>query len=102
MIRIGSDLGLFKALAAHDGPASVEKLAEPTGADPLLLRRILRYLASNRLVVEISKDQFAGNKTTRALADPRIEGGLYHASVIYTSLLLDTYKMVTNVSKVPH
>jgi hypothetical protein len=81
MIKIGCDLGVFKTLAASNEALGVDKLAEPSGADPLLLSRIMRYLASNRLVVETSKDHFAGNKATKALADPRIEGAMYHASV---------------------
>jgi hypothetical protein len=81
MVRIGCDLGVFKTLAGSDQALSVDKLAEPSGADPLLMSRILRYLSSNRLVVEASQDHFAGNNTTRALADPRIEGAMYHASV---------------------
>lgn len=81
MVKIGCDLGVFKTLAGSDGALGVEKLAERCGADPLLLSRIMRYLASNRLVVETSKDHFTGNKATQALADPRIEGALYHASV---------------------
>lgn len=81
MVKIGCDLGVFKTLAGHDGPLSTKELAEPSGADPLLLNRIMRYLASNRLVVETSKDYFASTKATYALADSRIEGGLGHASV---------------------
>lgn len=56
----------------------MEKLAEASGADPLLLGRIMRYLASVRMVTETSKDQFTSNNATKALADPSIEGSIYY------------------------
>ncbi len=54
----------------------MENLAEPSGADPLLLGRIMRYLASIRMVVETSKDHFTGNNASKALAVPSIEGSI--------------------------
>lgn len=78
MIKTGCDLGVFKALSASKIPLSVEKLAEPTGAEPLLLGRIMRYLASIRMVTETGKDQFTGNNATKALADPSIHGAMYY------------------------
>jgi hypothetical protein len=54
MIKIGSDLGVFKALSETNTPLCVETLARPTGTDPLLVGRIMQYLAANRLVKETS------------------------------------------------
>lgn len=76
MVKAGCDLGIFKALAESEKPLSVEKLAEPSGAEPLLLGRIVRYLASIRLVTETGRDQFHYNNATKALADPSIQGAI--------------------------
>jgi demethylsterigmatocystin 6-O-methyltransferase len=75
-VRASCNLGIFKALAASDTPLSVEKLGEASGADPVLLGRIMRYLASVRRVTETSKDHFTGNSATKTLADPGIEGSI--------------------------
>jgi len=76
MIKIGSDLGVFKALAQSSTPLCVNKLSLTTGADPLLVSRIMRYLASNRLVKETNKDHYTSSKATLAMAEPRIEGAM--------------------------
>lgn len=71
-------MGLFKALNESEAPLSVEKLAEASGADVLLLGRLLRYLASTRMITETSKDYFTGNAATKSLAEPSIEGSMYY------------------------
>ncbi|KAK5991367.1 Flavin-dependent halogenase aclH [Cladobotryum mycophilum] len=76
MIKVGFQLGIFKALGNGPSPLSIEQLCEPTGADPRLVRRILRYLAANRFIKEVGKGVFAANKTTQYLADPRMEGSM--------------------------
>ena len=78
MTKAGCDLGIFKRLAESGESLSVEQFSKETSADPLLMRRILRYLASRRMIVEISKDNFQANNSTHSLADPVIEGGLYY------------------------
>ncbi|KAK5989787.1 Flavin-dependent halogenase aclH [Cladobotryum mycophilum] len=81
LIKIGGDLGIFKSLAESKTPLCSNKLAEPTKADPALVSRIMRYLVANRLVAEVSPDQFIARKATHALADPRIESPMrfFHA-----------------------
>ncbi|EEQ31631.1 putative demethylsterigmatocystin 6-O-methyltransferase [Microsporum canis] len=78
VVRIGCDLGFFKLLAAAEAPLRVENLARSAGADPQLCGRLLRYLASVRLVAETSKDYYAANNSTRALADPKIHDSMYY------------------------
>jgi hypothetical protein len=58
-----------------------KELAKPTMTDPQLIGRIVRYLAANRLVAEVSPDQYVARKATYALADPRIESPMrfFHA-----------------------
>ncbi|KAH6653364.1 O-methyltransferase-domain-containing protein, partial [Truncatella angustata] len=81
LIKIGADLGIFKALAESEAPLSAEDLVKDNKADPLFLSRILRYLVANRLVAEAEPDRFVARKTTHALADPRIESPMrfFHA-----------------------
>lgn len=76
LIKVGYQLGVFKALAASPTPLTVEQLGEPTKADTRLVRRMLRYLAANRFISEVDKDQFSASKMTYCLADPRLEGGV--------------------------
>jgi demethylsterigmatocystin 6-O-methyltransferase len=42
----------------------------------VLLSRILKYLAANRMISETSQDHFHHTGATKALADPRIEGAI--------------------------
>jgi len=78
MIRTGCDLGIFTTLAASETPVSVEQLAAPHGAEHILLSRILKYLASIRMIKETSRDHFAANNATKALANPSIQGAMYY------------------------
>lgn len=75
-MRIGCDLGFFKALDASSTPLSVKELAK--GRDELLIGRLLRYLASIRLITETSRDHFTANNCTKALANPAIQGAMYY------------------------
>ncbi|RAL65616.1 hypothetical protein DID88_005288 [Monilinia fructigena] len=59
------NLGIFKKLSESTNPLSLEMLADPIIVDPLLLGRLMRYLASIRVVTETSKDNFSANNTTR-------------------------------------
>lgn len=76
--KAGCDLGLFKALAATNGSISVDKFATQTSADPVLLERLFRYLASVRMITETGKGQYKANQTSLTLADPSIEGSLHY------------------------
>lgn len=84
LIRIANLLEIFKRLAsAAPSPMTLVQLAEPTGADPLLVRRICRWLSASRLINETGKDTYAANKSTRAMADPGIEGGMSFFHVVH-------------------
>lgn len=76
LIKVGYQLGVFKALAASQTPLTAEQLGEPTKADVRLVSRVLRYLAANRFINEVDKGQFSASKMTYCLADPRLEGGV--------------------------
>lgn len=80
--KIGCDLGLFKDLAADaaskgDG-VSVDEFAKKSGADPLMLERLFRYLASVRMITETGKGVYRANQVSMTLADPSIEGSLQY------------------------
>ncbi|PHH70435.1 hypothetical protein CDD82_7107 [Ophiocordyceps australis] len=81
LIKLGGDMQIFTSLAESKTPLSSAQLAKPTGADPRLVARILRYLAANRLVAQVSRDHFVARRATHAFADPRIEGSMrfFHA-----------------------
>lgn len=78
--KVAADLGLFviidKSTAASQ---SSEELAQATGAKPVLLVRLLRYLASVGLIDEVAEDQFAASKLTKTLAQPGLQAGIIHS-----------------------
>ncbi|KAI4133410.1 MAG: hypothetical protein LQ347_002190 [Umbilicaria vellea] len=78
VVRTGCDLGIFKALVESDTPLSVEQLSGSSGADPLLIGRLLRYLAATRMITETSKDHFTASNSTQALANPAIHSAMYY------------------------
>ncbi|CAL8576554.1 hypothetical protein XPA_002429 [Xanthoria parietina] len=90
--KVGVDLGLFKALAATEGGSlGVEDfVAKQPGADPMLLERLFRYLASVRMITETGKGLYAANQVTVTLADDSIEGSLQYifniGNPVYQSL----------------
>ncbi|KAI0551864.1 S-adenosyl-L-methionine-dependent methyltransferase [Xylaria curta] len=72
--RIGADLGIFKILDKSEQPLSTIMLSGQTNAAPLVLGRILRYLASVGMIQEVAQDSFAANAITKTLAQPGYEG----------------------------
>ncbi|KAL7621419.1 hypothetical protein AAE478_008741 [Parahypoxylon ruwenzoriense] len=76
--RIAEDLDIFKILAESNEPTSVTALATKTAAAPLLLSRILRYLASVGMIRETDPGVFAANTITKTLSQPGYRGGIYH------------------------
>ncbi|KAM7200828.1 S-adenosyl-L-methionine-dependent methyltransferase [Rhypophila sp. PSN 637] len=76
--RIGEDLKLFEILSNAANPLTIEELASNTGAAPLLISRLARYLASVGQITEVSTGTFTANKLTRTLAEPGYRGGIYH------------------------
>lgn len=77
-VRIGCDLRLFDVLTKTGKPTSVDELASSTGVQPKLMARLLRYMASVRLVEEVDTKTFAANSITKTFAIPGFAGGVYH------------------------
>ncbi|KAM0134956.1 hypothetical protein ACHAO1_005389 [Botrytis cinerea] len=78
LCRAGNDLDLFKILADNGGPMTTTELAEKTKCDPLLLSRILRFLASTDIVTEVGVETFIADNITKALAKPGLKAGMNH------------------------
>ncbi|KAJ5921469.1 S-adenosyl-L-methionine-dependent methyltransferase [Penicillium verhagenii] len=77
-IRIGIDLKLFEVLTQSETPLTVDDLSKKTGANPVLLGRILRYLASYYAVEEVSKDTFTASRMSKTFADSGFQAGIGH------------------------
>ncbi|KAJ5389685.1 S-adenosyl-L-methionine-dependent methyltransferase [Penicillium cataractarum] len=78
IIRLGADLKLFRIIASQNGSVTVSQLAKTTQASPLLLERLLRYLASNSMIKETGLNEYQANKNTHILADEKGEAMVYH------------------------
>jgi O-methyltransferase len=66
-LGLAVDHGVPKALA--DGPRSVDELAAASGADPDVLHRVLRALASDDIFEEVEPRVFAHSESSRLLVD---------------------------------
>ncbi|KAL2200645.1 S-adenosyl-L-methionine-dependent methyltransferase [Corynascus similis CBS 632.67] len=77
------DAGVFKKWAEAGGePITSAKLAELTGADILLIQRMMRAIAGQNLVTEVGLDTYARTPWAVTLADDppfaSLYGGFYH------------------------
>ncbi|KAF9892730.1 hypothetical protein FE257_001132 [Aspergillus nanangensis] len=79
-VKIGLNLGIFTYLSSSNSPRDVDALVRETGADPILLGRLLRYFSSVRLITEVDKDTFTANNVTKVLAS---EKGKNYVDVFY-------------------
>ncbi|RYP57038.1 hypothetical protein DL769_009742 [Monosporascus sp. CRB-8-3] len=82
-IKTLTDAGVFKKWAEAGGePITTAQLAELTGADAQLLRRMLRTIAGQLLIHEVAEDTYARTPWARALAEDTsfagMYGGFYH------------------------
>ncbi|KAI9791597.1 MAG: hypothetical protein M1816_003683 [Peltula sp. TS41687] len=76
VVRTAVDLNLFERLDKVSEPLSVDTLAKQTNADPLLLGRLLRYLASVGIIKEASEDHYAANKVSHIFTEQGVRGGV--------------------------
>ncbi|KAL8831609.1 MAG: hypothetical protein Q9191_000760 [Dirinaria sp. TL-2023a] len=72
-------LKLLQAIVNSPSPQSSAGLAQAAGADPLLLRRLLRFLAATRIIGEVDVDRYEATHITRTLSTPIMEAGINHA-----------------------
>jgi hypothetical protein len=68
-VRVLIDLDVFRLIVnAEGGSVKVEKLAEQTGADEVLLGRLLKHVCTQGFVREVGGDEYAGNGVTGRVA----------------------------------
>ncbi|TGO35931.1 hypothetical protein BHYA_0140g00020 [Botrytis hyacinthi] len=82
--RIAVDLNLFEHIVKYE-PVNVAKLAELSGAEELLLKRILRPLASTNFVKEVDEETWGATPVTKAMTQKGIAAG--HRMLFATSML---------------
>ncbi|MCJ1476775.1 hypothetical protein MMC13_005444 [Lambiella insularis] len=70
--RIAIDLGIFERLSESGGTSRTkDQLASVSGADPNLIGRVLKHLASMRVIEEVSADTYKATPLARALTVPK-------------------------------
>ncbi|KAI7543217.1 hypothetical protein KC331_g7521 [Hortaea werneckii] len=78
-IRWAIEYGILQIIAQKPGsPVTAAELAEKTGADELLIVRIMRLVTYNRICEEIGHGIYTANDKTLFLAKPAIVGGFAH------------------------
>ncbi|PYH30554.1 O-methyltransferase [Aspergillus neoniger CBS 115656] len=77
-IRTAIDLKLFELLTQADGPLTVDQLSESTGANPVFMGRLLRYLASYHAVQEVAKDTFTASNISRTFSQRGFQAAVGH------------------------
>ncbi|MCJ1318452.1 hypothetical protein MMC15_003780 [Xylographa vitiligo] len=75
-IKVAIDLGIFKILDAAHAPKSVAELAEETKADPVLMGRIMRSLASLLAVDNAGSGLYMSNKVSKTFTVPKFAAGV--------------------------
>ena len=78
-IRWAIEYGILQILAKKPGsPVTAAELAEETGADELLIVRIMRLVTYNGTCEEVGHGIYMANDKTHFLAKPAILGGFAH------------------------
>ncbi|KAJ5636622.1 uncharacterized protein N7484_009935 [Penicillium longicatenatum] len=90
-LRLGIDLKLFDVIAAQagqcDASVNVSKLAEETGAEPLLIVRIMRFLAAMSVVKEVCPGSYISTPLAAALVSSSpLSAAMIHGTHFMTVL----------------
>ncbi|KAK8139994.1 hypothetical protein PG984_000060 [Apiospora sp. TS-2023a] len=78
MIQIGYDLKIFKVLVEANGAKTVADVAQDTGADPELIKRILRYYNTINVAREVGQDRYVATNITRNLTEKVCVAAMSH------------------------
>lgn len=78
IVRIANTLRIFHILVNSKAPVTGKELAQKTGADHVLLIRLLRYLVAMHAIGEAGVDSYLANNVTRNLIVPQLEAGINH------------------------
>lgn len=73
-VKILNDLDIFKILAQCKETKTAAALAKESGADQILLERLLKHIATENFVHENGADTYTANDFTRALASVGCQG----------------------------
>ncbi|KAK0510697.1 hypothetical protein JMJ35_007129 [Cladonia borealis] len=87
---VADDLQLFKQLDQRASePKTTSELARSCGAEPALLGRILRHLASNGVIDECAGEgkSYQSTELSRTLATPEGSSGIRQVADVYTPVL---------------
>ncbi|CAG8979375.1 hypothetical protein HYALB_00002501 [Hymenoscyphus albidus] len=95
--RIAAYLDIFTILAQSEGALKVGDIAVKTGADPLLLDRILRHLAATYTINEVGESTFAANDATKLLASPVGWGNLMFGCNILNKAFQELPKLLKEI-----
>ena len=78
VVRIANRLQIFHILINSNGPVPGRELAQKTGADHVLILRLLRYLIAIHAIGQAGVDLYIANNVTRSLIVPELEAGVNH------------------------
>jgi predicted transcriptional regulator len=73
---VALDLGVYAMLLEHKSPVDSHTVATAVGAEPALIRRILRFLANFGHITEVDVDSFTTNERTAAMTSTKGVNGL--------------------------
>ena len=78
VVRIANRLQIFHTLVNSNRPVAGRELAKKTGADHVLLLRLLRYLIAIYAICQAGIDLYTANNVTKNLIVPQLEAGVNH------------------------
>ena len=87
--RVLIDMRVFVSLVDSDGPKTASQLAETSGADPKLVERLLKLIATENFVHETGPDEYAANDVTHVIGSRDGQGAildLFNLVRIYADL----------------
>lgn len=74
--KVLTDLGIFRILATKSSPQVAEEIARDASADPRLVERLLKHVATGKFVDETGPDTYIANERTECLATPGAKGAI--------------------------
>ena len=66
--RVLVELDVFRIIAKAKGSTKVKDLAKETGADEMLLARLLKHVCTQGFVAEVGADEYVGSGITERVA----------------------------------
>ncbi|KAJ5185532.1 Winged helix-turn-helix transcription repressor DNA-binding, partial [Penicillium cf. griseofulvum] len=73
-VKIASDMGIFSSLSKATSAVTCEELAAPTGADPVLVERIMRVLTVNGFAAEQSCGRYLSTPLAKQMTERKTIG----------------------------